>query len=423
MIPHSNKFDLTLEREQWIKDNPSVCVTPYAETQYRLTHINPCCHYKPTAKERMDSNDNRSIIQVKRNIESGVVDKQCTFCHSQEARGQFSGRVRDLLTYHTKDIVDFLKNKKTREHTDIFTFGNKCNMACRMCHAQSSSLYDSIWNRKKNIDIVSISLDIDYWEHIKSDIRHKIENTEIYRIIVTGGEGTIQDDLYKLTDWLISENLSDRVHFRLATNGSVFLDEVFDNWCKKFKHLEFGISIDSTHSDNFQYVRYPVKFEKIHENLKKFSQMADTYNNVNVLITPTFYINNIAYLKDYLEYFKNSKIAIRDGTLSNPIFLRLSSLPTPIKKQLVDQLVPLVDEYEFLNLPQNEVFKLSIAVMIDQLCTDDYSESVWKQYLSSSARWDWLTKTDISFHNKKLWDLFSDDDKNRYHQYKNDFIN
>jgi MoaA/NifB/PqqE/SkfB family radical SAM enzyme len=397
-----------------------VCVTPYAETQYRLDHVNPCCHYKPGVETRMDDDINRSIIQVKRNIESGVVDNRCTFCHSQEARGQLSGRVRDLLNYHTKDIVDFLKNKKTKEHTDIFTFGNKCNMACRMCNALSSSLYDSIWNIKKNVSIKSISLDTDYWDHIKSDIRHKIENTEIYRIIVTGGEGTIQDDLYKLTDWLISENLSDQVHFRIATNGSVFLDDVFDNWCKKFKHLEFGISIDSTHSDNFQYVRYPVKFEKIHENLKKFNQMADTYNNVNVLITPTFYINNIAYLRDYLEYFKNSKIAIRDGTLSNPIFLRLSSLPIPIKKQLVAQLVPLINEYEFLNLPQNEVFKLSIAVMIEQLLTDTYSESVWKQYLSSSARWDRLTKTDISFHNKKLWELFSADDKALYYQYKND---
>jgi hypothetical protein len=166
-----------------------------------------------------------------------------------------------------------------------------------------------------------------------------------------------------------------------------------------------------------------VKFEKIHENLKKFMQLSNTYQNVNIIITPTFYINNIAYLKDFLDYFKNSTIAIRDGTLTNPIFLRLASLPTAIKKQLVDQLTPLVDDYKFLDLPGNDIFKLSIKVMIDQLRIDAYSESTWKQYLSTSAKWDCLTKTDISVHNKKLWDLFSVDDKDLYYQYKNDFIN
>jgi organic radical activating enzyme len=421
MIPHSNKFDLTLDREQWIKDNPSVCVAPYAETQYRLNYISPCCHYDARGTE--SNGINRFIIQVKSNIESGFVDKSCNFCHSQESRGQLSGRVRDLISYNSEQIVDFLKNKKIKEHTDVFTFGNKCNMACRMCNEKSSSLYDSIWNRKKNINIESISLNAEYWEHVKSDIRYKIENTEIYRIIVTGGEGTIQDDLYKLTDWLIGENLSHRVHLRIATNGSVFLDEIFDNWCKKFKHLEFGISIDSTHADNFRYVRYPVKFEKIHQNLKKFTQLSETYHNVNILICPTFYINNIAYLKDFLDYFKNSTMAIRDGTLTNPIFLRLASLPTAIKQQLVDQLTPLVNGYKFLDLPVNRIFKLSIKVMIDQLRIDAYSEEVWKKYLSTSAKWDCLTKTDISVHNKKLWDLFSSDDKDLYYQYKYDFIN
>ena len=74
MILHSSKFDLTLDREQWINDNPSVCVVPYAETHYRLDYVNPCCHYSPNLVKRMDADINRNVIQVKKNIESGLVD-------------------------------------------------------------------------------------------------------------------------------------------------------------------------------------------------------------------------------------------------------------------------------------------------------------------------------------------------------------
>ena len=57
--------------------------------------------------------------------------------------------------------------------------------------------------------------------------------------------------------------------------------------------------------------------------------------------------------------------------------------------------------------------------MLEQFKIDSFSMEDWKQYLSTTAKWDKLTNTDISFHNKKLWDLLSDDDKALYYQYKN----
>lgn len=428
MIPTSNKFDLELEKDQWIQDNKHICLIPYTETQYQRHQKNPCCFYKFNRPPMGTSKDiNHNVIEIKKNVETGQVDKNCKFCHDQEDAGQLSARSRSLLSFTKNltahDIREGISTKKFNEHTDFFMFSNKCNMACRICNGGTSSLYYSTWNNKKNNNNhVTLSDNLSYWNSIKSDIRHNIEHSEIYRITVSGGEGTIQEDLYKLTDWLIEENLNDKVNLQISTNGSVFLDKVFDNWCRKFKSLSFGISVDSAHPDNFQYVRYPVKFEKIHENLKRFSELAKTHSNCSFYITPTFYINNIVYLEDFLDYFEEVNVPVWDNTLSQPKDLCLSTLPLAVREKVIDQISLLID-HKFLNISYNYNFKLSIENIITQLRESKFDDNIWKNYLSTTARWDKLTNTDISLHNQKLWDLLSESDRTLYYQYKNDLNN
>jgi len=440
MIPHNNQFDYKLDSKklQWIQHNKHLCIIPYIEVDTRSIYINPCCHYDSLDSDKFAAfdfnhfigskfdfdNPNGRIVEIKKNIESTTLDKNCNFCHKQESNNQISSRVRQLLQHSSDDITDWLTNKKLNEFTNIVTFGNECNMACRMCGSHNSNLFESIWSgNKKSKPIRNISDDPKVWEVLKSSIRSQIDsNYEVYRIVVLGGEGTIQADLYKLADWLIAEKLSDKVNLQITTNGSVFLDEVFKKWCKNFKHLSFAISVDSAHADNYRYVRYPVKFEKISNNLQHFKNLSAKYHNMNFHITPIFYINNIAYLKDFIDYFEQfdqrGTLSINDNTLSDPTYLQLKNLPMAIKQQLIKQISPLIDGYRVLD--RNEIFKLSIRSMLDQLEIDNFSIESWKQYLSTSARWDKLTNTDISFHNKKLWDLFSEDDKALYYQYKND---
>jgi organic radical activating enzyme len=422
MIPHSNKFDLESERLQWVQDNKHICVVPYIESHVGGKFINPCCHYDQGFKETLSLDSIRQpMIIIKNNIESAQIDKNCNFCHQQESNNQISERVRALLQHSSPDITEFLTNKKVQEHTDFFTFSNECNMACRMCTGGCSSLYASIWDNKKQT-IKHLSDNLEYWGYLQANIRQKIHDRgEVYRITVMGGEGTIQKDLYKLTEWLVDEKLSDQVHLQIGTNGSIFHDEIFDQWCKNFKHLSFSISVDSTNVDNFPYVRYPAKFEKISRNLQNFKELSNRYFNFDFYITPTFYINNIAYLKDFLDYFEDfdsesKRLAIRDNTLTQPTYLKLSSLPNYIKTQLVDQINKYIDNYSLIE--RNPWFKTSIDSMLGQLHIGDFSTETWKQYLNTTARWDRLTGTNITFHNKRLWDLFNDEDKSLYQQYK-----
>ena len=426
MILHNSKFDLELDRLQWAQDNKHICIIPYIETQIRSDHINPCCFYTQETNTMDVENLDQRIITVKNNIESGRIDKNCHVCHNEETNGQLSSRVRQILQHTSQEILEVLTTKQTREFTDFIIFSNKCNMACRMCSGDNSSLYASIWANKKDTS-VNLSSDDVVWSAIKAKIKYNIENAkDVYRIVVMGGEGTIQEDLYKLTDWLIDEKLSNRVNLQIATNGSVCQDETFNYWCKNFKQLTFGVSVDSANADNFPYVRYPAKFEKISKNLQSFKELTAQYQNFNFYITPTFYINNIAYLEDFLDYFEEFDcdtkcLAIRDNTLSQPEYLKLSNLPNYIKTQLVDQIIAYINNYSLLE--RNPMFKISINSMLDQLRITDFSTEHWERYLDTSARWDRLTGTDIAVNNKRLWDLFSDSDKALYHQYRSKYDN
>ena len=414
MIPHSTTFDYSSEFDQWSADNQHLCVIPYS---YVGVHVgqkkqDPCCWYRSTG-------DN-PIAEVKNNIESGKIDKNCQLCHTQEANNQFSGRQRALAQLNHHELPEFLITKKIDTFFMFITFSNKCNMACRICNSGTSSLYDSIWNNNK-VEPKSIRDDPTYFEIIKADIRNKIDQYKSLRLVIMGGEGTVQSDLFMLTDWLQEENLSKKIDLQIGTNGSVFLDETFSSWCNNFKSLSFGISIDSTDEDNFVYVRYPVKFEKIHNNLQKFKLLAETHSNVDFDIRPTFYINNIAYLKEFLDYFEkfrisNRNIRIFDNTLTHCDHLSLLALPSYLRKKLSEQIQEILSHNYSLFI-YNPVFKKSIQSFLDQLTSNDFLETNWTTYISTTARWDGLTDTNLSINNKKLWDLLSDEDKNAYYRH------
>jgi len=412
MIPQNKTFDHRIDFDNWSMDNPHICSVPYQEVHYELDHISPCCWYDT-------SGVSGGVTEVKKNIKLGQVDKNCHLCHKQESEQQFSGRQRALKQLLPEQLDKFLENKKIRSFYMFFMFGNKCNMACRLCNSEHSSLYDSIWNSKKNIP-TTISDDPDYWDTVKSDIRTKVDLYEELRIVVMGGEGTIQEELYKLTDWLQEENLCKKIILQIGTNGSVFSEDKFISWCDTFKRVAVAVSVDSTHEDNFLYVRYPVKFEKIHENLEKFKLLTETKSNFDLHITPTFYINNIAYLKEFLDYFENFQVRgrparIYDNTLFRPADLALVTLPLATREKLASQVRALIN-HDYKIWTSSFTFKKSLQSILGQLESSEFSDKSWVQYISTTARWDKLTDTSPWVNNKKLWDLLSEKDQDDYYR-------
>jgi hypothetical protein len=425
VIPHSSTFDIETQRLDWIKDNPHVCIAPYQEFQYRRNQKNPCCQYRGGL-----ISDGSLTATVTSNIESGRIDPNCRVCREQENNSQMSHRVRGLLDASSEKLTKFINTKTVDEFTMTLMASNKCNMACRTCNPASSSLIAQMVNDKIFMIPSTISDDPVQWTNIKNDIRAGVEQYEIYRITVLGGEGTVQDDLFDLLNWLIEEQLSNKITLTIGTNGSVFLKEQYELWCQQFKFVTFAISIDGVH-DNSYYVRWPVKFDKLHQNLADFTELVKTYNNCHYYLTPTFYVNNICYVKEYLDYFEliaqtGYIIAIYDNTLFDPEYYSIRNLPTYIKKQIHPQLESVLNT-DYHILAHNNVFKISLinlAKQLEQNLEQTPAEllkqqSIWQKYLQETAWWDYKTKTSITIQNSQLWGMLSNADQELYHTYYN----
>jgi organic radical activating enzyme len=421
MIPHSNKFDFVTDREQWIEDNKHVCTIPYKETHYRLGYANPCCYYQPTQGLIA-----QPAARVKKHIESQQVDAFCSYCTKQEQNNQLSGRKRDLLDINKISLENFLTNKNFEEFSTTLVFSNKCNMACRMCSPGNSSLFGKLVGIKDYASS-TISDNLQYWQQIKNQIRSDVDKYKIYRLTVTGGEGTLQDDLYRLTEWLYEENLSQKIHLQILTNGSTWLADTYKQWCERFQQLTFSISIDSVNL-NYEYVRWPMQFDKIAKHLYQFAELGNQHNNFNYYFTPVFYANNVAYLPEWLDWFENfykqgNDVSIFDGTLVDPNHYQILNLPTYIKQDLLSVIEPL-PELNLKILDKNSTFRQSLNNIVTQLKTDCENSpeqknkqlTIWKEYLKQTAKWDLLTNTSLPISNQKLWDRLNSQDQLYYRE-------
>jgi hypothetical protein len=101
--------------------------------------------------------------------------------------------------------------------------------------------------------------------------------------------------------------------------------------------------------------------------------------------------------------------------LFRPDDLALAALPIAIKEKLAVQVQALL-EHDYQILHNSFTFKQSIESILGQLRSNEFSDEVWARYLSTTARWDKLTDTSPWVNNKKLWDLLSAMEQEKYHQ-------
>lgn len=161
-----------------------------------------------------------------------------------------------------------------------------CNAACVTCGPHFSSL----WQKQEN---PSAKLK-DYTKQYQ-DIIASVDFNKLKRIIFLGGEPLL--GLHNITLLKQIKNPED-VTVTYTTNGSVFPDdELIEQW-KRFKYVNMVFSIDGT-DEQFEYIRWPLSWEKVNENIKRFVELSKTVN-FKFMINSTINPLNIYYF-DKLE--------------------------------------------------------------------------------------------------------------------------
>lgn len=230
-------------------------------------------------------------------MKNGVRNKACQVCWDMDDKTKIHEDGHNSIKSHRLNLKPI---EKDTMGLIIQTYcGNMCNMACRMCTPIASNRF------KKDIEILNIE-DLKYvtdnffdtkksstpissiqWNWIKNN------SEKIGALCLMGGEPLFDK---KVIDLL--SDISKNINLGLTTNGSMFTQTNCD-LLNKFKGLYITLSIDSVY-ENYNYIRYPFKFEKLELSLSRFLSLCKNIKNleINVVVSSL----NLLNMKNFLSW-------------------------------------------------------------------------------------------------------------------------
>jgi radical SAM protein with 4Fe4S-binding SPASM domain len=224
--------------------------------------ILPCCYIERPNKQKNIQNfstikdwfDNDSGIKdLRHNLSNGVKDTRCNHCWKSEAENKWT--LRSAHPFYSKQAEAKLLH---------ITGGRLCNMACRMCAPELSSMINAEnrpWQQSNNSAYNWID------DPVQSKKIVEFVNSEnINNIQLQGGEPQIMKGFVLILEG-IDKSKKSKIDLQVTTNASVF-NEKFWQQAVKFNRVTAGISIDAVGS-RYEIIRYHGKWNTVRENCER----------------------------------------------------------------------------------------------------------------------------------------------------------
>lgn len=295
------------------------CVLPWFGREIQQSRPETHCCLLP---------NNYNLDQIKSDLLSGRQSTFCQKCWNLENQGLKSDRQvkNESLDFfwdrNLEDIKQDAVNGDSRILILKLTTSNTCNGTCVTCDANGSSKWANL--RKQSNLSKSTVLDLE-------KVKQQIDFKELKMLSFVGGEPLYEKKNFEFLEHLL-ESGNTKLFISLVTNGSVKLTKYQKNILSQFKNLNFSVSIDGSESV-FEYMRYPLKWKDLNNNLKFFREITD-----NVSSNYTLSNLNILYHNQTKAWFKENNIVYSVSPVYRPIWLQPKALSLPIKQLLKDRL-------------------------------------------------------------------------------------
>lgn len=417
---------------QWAKENPSLCFFPYNTIDLRIPsdskdqdkiRISCCCNleFPLTAKNlSIDPFNN-----LKSTMEAGKLPADCFKCMHEEKTGGVSERIRDILAKDINELESFKNTRSIKTFELRILVSNICNLACRSCEPYSSSTFAKITNvdnlNHLNVDVTDIEK---FWDLITKTILSKIDSSQHFYIHFMGGEPLLHKGNRKIINWLLDNELNEKTLIRITTSINIPIDKKLLESFDKFKGVDFLFSFDSV-NENYHYVRWPARFEKTLNNLNEivdYKTKSESQTSFNYILSPVFSLNNIFYIKDYLDFWytwlqeKNVNLFfLNTNLLFRTRHLDVQALPVKYRKNLNTLLQemckhPILNDYSE-SMQHLHNFLISALYELDSW---DEDCKLWNQFLMHTAEFDIRTGVTFEKYNKKFYDMLTSYDKDLF---------
>lgn len=340
-------------------DKKPFCIAPWVSLQYgsllRNGGATPCCDwgtdaYKGKLADYFDSDWLNSVKQLMIDHDYDKLNQTCAACIESERVGCISIRQR-LLDDATLNVENGLSIIDYRPD-------NICNLKCRMCSSNSSSLI-----AKENNEILEI--------HDTDDI-FDLDYSTINHVKVVGGEPSISKKIHDFLKWLIDHGHNSHIELSVTTNATN-ANARWMNLIKQFKRCHAIISIDAI-GPAYEYIRTNANWISIERNSAVYG-----INNIDTTFQITGSMYNIPVIEDWMGWFmeRNSFLYPVEGRE----YLNMSALPDEIR-------------YEKLRLLERIDHPIA-SVAYQMLSTASFDKTVWKQFVEYTNHLDRIRKTDI----------------------------
>ena len=321
----------------------TICAQPWISLDVSSKgEFRPCCFYKGSITDdagvpyRADVDsfetvyNSNNMKQLRRDFIQGKKPDRCVRCWNEEADGVTSKR--QLLKHRFKPL-GYTTNWEQDDISNLLyvsiSFGNNCNLKCRICdHTSSSqiaienikhsaekklhpaymSLKNGLWIKKDNASV---------WDNLSDP------NLNFIHLDISGGEPMLSKKHFSVLQELVNSNRSKDITIHYNTNGTIFPAEHID-LLKQFKSVDIALSIDNLHKQ-FEYERSGAIWNDVANNIDKY--LSINYPTIKISIHLAINIQNVYYLPEVCDWISTKDFdEVHFSTLYFPEILNISNL-------------------------------------------------------------------------------------------------
>lgn len=343
-------------------DSPTFCLLPWVSMAVRNNgDYRVCCHANTGLGRGLLHAENQQVLNagdvgvaearnsptlkaIRKSMIEGQWPAACARCQKEEAAGIRSKRIyskdtlpKDLDQKWAESITD-TDGKMVLEKSPLLDldvrFGNKCNLACRMCGPSDSSAWISDYEKLGGTFKPGR---FDWYEQEPFWNSLEVGSSHLEHIYVVGGEPLLIDRHYVFLKHLIDIGRAEKITLEYNTNLTVLPEKALELW-HHFQKVRIGVSFDGAKEVN-DYIRFPSKFAVLERNLDKIDKASGRFQ---VWLACTVSAYNIHHLVDLMRWVHSKKFA-RIGKTSGkeffvphpvhmPEHLNVQAFPAEIKK-------------------------------------------------------------------------------------------
>ena len=295
------------------------CVLPWFGKEINWNQRETSCCLLPAEHD---------IEEIKKDMLAGVRSTACQKCWNLEDNKLQSDRQlkNAALDWYWDRDIELIKQDAINSQNDVLMLklntSFTCNATCVSCNPSASSAWYQLDAKIQNI------IPIKKYKFIDLDqVNQKIDFSKLKTLSLLGGEPLYEKKNFDLLEHMLNLG-NNTVFLSIVTNGSVVLTSRQKKILSQFKNLNFSLSIDGI-DRVFEYLRFPLKWNLLQENLQFFREVTD-----NISANYTLSNLNIMYHNQTTAWFTQNNIPFANNPIYTPAWLQPRTLPAASKKHL-----------------------------------------------------------------------------------------